>query len=92
MKVIGIVLMVLVVGTLGTCSQAGWGFERALRPRIWASKRAASSGRSSSPNSVSSQADLYPDHPQRLYAAIAAFDAGPDAQASLKKIEGILDP
>jgi uncharacterized protein (DUF1499 family) len=37
---------------------------------------------STTPNSVSSQADLYPDHPQRAYARIEPYPlAGPPAAA-----------
>lgn len=42
------------------------------------------------PNSVSSQANLYPDHPQRSAAMIESFPAGADGKKSLDKIEAIL--
>jgi uncharacterized protein (DUF1499 family) len=43
-----------------------------------------------SPNSVSSQANLYPDHPLHADAMIEPFPAGSDGKASLDKIEKIL--
>ncbi|NBW49842.1 MAG: DUF1499 domain-containing protein [Betaproteobacteria bacterium] len=45
---------------------------------------------SNTPNSVSSQAKLYPDHPLRGYADIAPFTFSGDGQAALKKLAGIL--
>jgi uncharacterized protein (DUF1499 family) len=37
-------------------------------------------------NSVSSQADLWPDHPQQKYASIAPLKASGDGSAEMKKI------
>lgn len=42
------------------------------------------------PNSVSSQADLYPNHPQARYAAIAPLDYQGDAKAAMAKLVGVL--
>ncbi len=42
---------------------------------------------SNTPNSVSSQAVLYPDHPQRSYADIAPFPVQGDGAAMLARIE-----
>jgi uncharacterized protein (DUF1499 family) len=41
---------------------------------------------SRTPNSVTSQADLWPDHPQTAYSAIAPFKASGDGSAEMKKI------
>jgi uncharacterized protein (DUF1499 family) len=46
---------------------------------------------SSTPNSVSSQASLYPDHPQRAYAEIAPFPLKGDADAALDRIASIIE-
>ena len=43
-----------------------------------------------SPNSVSSQANLHPDHPLQTYAMIEAFPTGKNGIKSLDKIEAIL--
>ena len=45
---------------------------------------------SRTPNSVTSQAGLYPDHPQREYATIAPLPLQGDAAQSLAKIRAIL--
>lgn len=42
------------------------------------------------PNSVSSQAELYPDHPRVRYASIPAIQFTGDATKSLEAIAGIL--
>jgi uncharacterized protein (DUF1499 family) len=45
---------------------------------------------STTPNSVSSQADLYPDHPQREYARIAALPFTGASEQAMDKLAGIL--
>jgi uncharacterized protein (DUF1499 family) len=42
------------------------------------------------PNSVSSQATLYPDHPQRSYAEVAPFNYTGDGKAALLKLAELL--
>jgi uncharacterized protein (DUF1499 family) len=42
-------------------------------------------------NSVTSQADLWPDHPQLAYSAIAPFIATGDGSAEMKKIAAALN-
>lgn len=42
------------------------------------------------PNSVSSQADLYPDHPQKDYARIAPIQFTGDGEKAVLKIAAIL--
>jgi uncharacterized protein (DUF1499 family) len=42
------------------------------------------------PNSVSSQADLYPNHPQRDYARIDPLRFTGDADKAMEKLAGIL--
>lgn len=42
-------------------------------------------------NSVSSQADLWPDHPQHEYARIAAFTLRGDGPATLARIKAIAE-
>jgi uncharacterized protein (DUF1499 family) len=46
---------------------------------------------SNTPNSVSSQASLYPDHPQRAYADIAPLPLKGDANATLDRIASIIE-
>ncbi|MDO9165726.1 MAG: DUF1499 domain-containing protein [Rhodoferax sp.] len=45
---------------------------------------------SQTPNSVSSQADLYPDHPQKDYANIAPLTYTGDGDVALEKLEALL--
>ena len=45
---------------------------------------------SATPNSVSSQALLWPDHPQREYAAIAPFALRGDGPASISRLKQLL--
>lgn len=45
---------------------------------------------SKTPNSVSSQASLYPDHPQHAYASIAPLPVKDDGPATLARIAGII--
>ena len=44
---------------------------------------------SSTPNSVSSQADLWPDHPQKDYARIAPLPLRGDGPATIAKLKAI---
>jgi uncharacterized protein (DUF1499 family) len=46
---------------------------------------------SKTPNSVTSQASLYPDHPQRSYADIAPLPANGDPDATLNRIASIVE-
>jgi uncharacterized protein (DUF1499 family) len=46
---------------------------------------------SKTPNSVTSQATLYPDHPQRSYADIAPLPANGDPDATLNRIASIVE-
>jgi uncharacterized protein (DUF1499 family) len=43
------------------------------------------------PNSVSSQADLYPEHPMRDYARIAALPASGGAAASIARVRAVVE-
>ncbi len=45
---------------------------------------------SRNPNSVSSQAALYPDHPQKDYAAIAPLKYTGDGEAALARLDSML--
>jgi uncharacterized protein (DUF1499 family) len=46
---------------------------------------------SRTPNSVSSQAKLYPDHPQRTYASIDPLQLNGDSSTTLDRIEAIIN-
>lgn len=79
---VGVPLLALIAGQLGAFSGSapatlGWRDGRLKPP-------------SSTPNSVSSQASLYPDHPQRAYAAIEPFPLGPDPAASMQRLRDLV--
>jgi uncharacterized protein (DUF1499 family) len=81
--VIGLALLTLAAGQMGLLrgkppAQLGVTDGRLKRP-------------SSTPNSVSSQADLYPDHPMRDYARIGALPAVGGAQASIARLRAVVD-
>jgi uncharacterized protein (DUF1499 family) len=46
---------------------------------------------SKTPNSVSSQADLYPEHPMRDYARVAALPASGAAAASIARVRAVIE-
>jgi uncharacterized protein (DUF1499 family) len=46
---------------------------------------------SKTPNSVSSQADLFADHPMRDYARIAPLPASGGAQASMARLRAVIE-
>jgi uncharacterized protein (DUF1499 family) len=48
-------------------------------------------GLSSTPNCVSSQAGLYPDHPQRAYADIAPLALRDDGPATLAAVRAVVE-
>jgi uncharacterized protein (DUF1499 family) len=45
---------------------------------------------SATANSVSSQAALWPEHPQRVQARIAPLAAGPDGAAAMARLKGLI--
>jgi uncharacterized protein (DUF1499 family) len=46
---------------------------------------------SSTPNSVTSQADLFADHPMRDYARVAPLPASGAAQPSIARLRGVIE-
>ena len=46
---------------------------------------------STTPNSVSSQAELYPDNPQRAYAQVSPFKYTGDGKAAMARLAGIVE-
>lgn len=90
MNVIAVVLVMVLGGAAVPVVAGRLGLLEGRTPRDLGIKEGRLKPPSLSPNSVSSQAHHYPNHPQQSFATIAAFDAGQDAKASLQKIEGIL--
>ena len=83
LSVAGLALLVLLAGQLGLLAgttPADLGVrEGRLKPP------------SNKPNSVSSQAGLYPGHPQQASASIAPFGYTGDGRAALRKLASLLD-
>ncbi len=62
------------------------GFLRGKAPQDLGLKEGKLKRPALTPNSVTSQADLWPDHPRRTYATIAPLKATGDGSAEMKKI------
>ena len=87
-KWIVIVTLALVVSAI-VAGQAG--LLQGKAPADLGVKQGKLKGLSSSPNSVSSQADLYPDHPQRKYSSIAPLALRGDSPATITKLKSIVE-
>lgn len=77
-----VALLVLVAGQIGLL--------RGKAPTDLGVKEGKLKRPSRTPNSVTSQADLWPDHPQKAYSAIAPFKTSVDGSAEMKKIADAL--
>lgn len=80
--VVGLFVMVVLAGQLGLL--------RGKTPTTIGVREGKLKPPSKTPNSVSSQAALYPDHPQLAYARIEPFKYSGDGKAAMAKIAGIL--
>jgi uncharacterized protein (DUF1499 family) len=80
--ILGVALVVVIAGQLGLL--------RGSAPQDLGVKDGKLKPPSRTPNSVSSQADLYPDHPQVAYARIDALHYEGDGQAALAKLAKLL--
>ena len=82
-----ILVIVLLALAIGLATQ--FGILRGRMPNDLGTRDGRLKPPSMTPNSVSSQAGLYPDHPQRAYATIAPFpvtDGGPQTLERLRRI------
>jgi uncharacterized protein (DUF1499 family) len=91
MKFIGIaVLLVFVLMLLAVIAgQAGW--LAGKMPADLGVKDGRLKPPALTPNSVSSQADLYADHPQKRYASVAPFRYSGDPQAAMGRLAAVLE-
>jgi len=87
-KWIVIVVLVLVVGAIAA---GQLGLIRGKAPTNLGVQQGKLKGLSSTDNSVSSQADLYPDHPQRQYSSIAPLALRGDGPATIAKLKGVVE-
>jgi uncharacterized protein (DUF1499 family) len=77
-----VALMVLIAGQVGLL--------RGKTPADLGVKEGKLKRPSRTPNSVTSQAHLWPDHPQMTYSSIAPFKATGDGSTEMKKISQAL--
>ncbi len=91
LKWVVISLLVVVAGAIAA-GQLGW--LQGNAPNDLGVRDGKLKGLSPTENCVSSQADFYPNHPQRQYAAIAPLamrGSGPETIAKLQKIVASMD-
>jgi len=88
MKWIFIMILLLVVGVI-LAGQVG--LLQGNAPADLGVQQGKLKGLSATDNSVSSQADLYPDHPQRKYSNIAPLALRGDGPATIAKLKGIVE-
>ena len=90
MKILGFVALLALFIAIGALVAGQLGFLAGTPPQKlgWADGRLAQP--SKNPNSVSSQAALYPDHPQKQFADIAAFKFTGDGDAAMSRLADLL--
>lgn len=81
--IIGLLVMLWVAGQLGLL--------RGQPPAALGVRDGRLAPPSNTPNSVSSQASLYPGHPQQAYASIAPLAYPGDAQAAMRRLATLLE-
>lgn len=81
--VAGLLVMLLVAGQLGLF--------KGRPPTDLGVRDGRLKAPSRTPNSVSSQTGLYPDHPQRAYADVAPLAYFGDAQAAMQRLTAMLE-
>lgn len=89
MSTLKTVLLVLLLLAIAIALAAQFGLLRGRMPGDLGARDGRLKPPSMSPNSVSSQAGLYPDHPQRAYAQIAPLPvqgSGPETIERLRRI------
>jgi uncharacterized protein (DUF1499 family) len=82
----GVALLVLLVWLAGR-----FGALRGHQPADIGVREGRLKPPSRTPNSVSSQADLYPEHPMREYARIVALPGNGSATASIARVRAVVE-
>jgi uncharacterized protein (DUF1499 family) len=90
MKFIYAILSILLLAGLGLLAAGQAGMLEGKAPQNLGVVDGKLRPPSDTPNSVSSQADLYPDHPQKDYARIAPFTFSGDGQQAMQVLAGVL--
>lgn len=94
MTLLKTIFLVLVLLALAVALAAQFGLLRGRMPNDLGARDGRLKPPSMTRNSVSSQAGLYPDHPQRAYAQIAPFpaaDGGPQTLERLRRVVESMD-
>jgi uncharacterized protein (DUF1499 family) len=90
MRVIGFMVIFIVATAIGTILAGQLGMLAGAPPNDLGVRNGRLKPPALTPNSVSSQANLYPDHPRKDDAMIAPFPAGSDGIQSMDRIQAIL--
>ena len=91
MKIIGYVALLALVLAALMVAAGQLGFLRGEPPARLGVQQGRLKPPSLTPNSVSSQAGLYPDHTQRSYAEVAPFRYAGDGKAALRSLAALLE-
>lgn len=94
MAIVKTVLIVLLVAAFAIAIASQFGLLAGRAPNDLGVREGRLKPPSTSPNSVSSQAGLYPEHPQRRYAGIAPLPvagSGPQTIEHLRRIVEAMD-
>ncbi len=91
MKILGIVFWVALLGGMVLIIAGQLGMLRGKAPGNLGVKDGRLKPPSKTPNSVSSQATLYPDHPQKDFATIKPFEFSGDGAKAIEKLAKILE-
>lgn len=90
MKLLGYTALVLLGLTVALLLAGQLGFLTGQTPADLGVHDGRMKAPSATPNSVSSQASLYPDHPQRANADIAPLRFTGNGEAALQKLAGVV--
>ncbi len=90
MVVIKWIVIVFLVGAIALLVAGQLGLLKGDVPSNLGVKEGKLKAPSKTPNSATSQADLWPDHPQREYARVAPLPLRGDAAATLAKLQAIV--
>jgi len=90
MKILGFAVLFFVVVAAVLLAAGQLGLLKGAVPKDLGVREGRFKPPSTTPNSVSSQADLYPNHPQRDYARIEPLRFTGDADKAMETLEGIL--
>ena len=91
MRVMKWILIVVFALTASTIIAGQLGLLQGNAPSDLGVQQGKLKGLSPTANSVSSQADLYPNHPQRTYASIAPLTVRTDGPGTIARIKGIVE-